>query len=131
MDAVEVFKLIHLLGAAVWGGGVIVLGALVPAVRKQTDDREVLRAMARRFSSVSWSAMGVAIASGLWLYYNVGWADPALFSVKWTLITISLVVVGVHQVFARRLSPALRGITQLVILVLAVGIFAAAVALPG
>jgi hypothetical protein len=75
--------------------------------------------------------MGVAIASGLWLYYNVDWAEPGLFQVKWTLITIALVVVGVHQVFARRLSPALRGITQLVILVLAVGIFAAAVALPG
>ena len=131
MDQVEIAKLIHLLSAAVWGGGVIVLGFLVGAVRKQTDDREVLRAMARRYSVVSWTALALALGSGLWLYYTVGWADPKLFEVKWSLITLVIVVTGVHQIFAKRLTPAWRGVTQIVILVLTIGIFAAAVTLPG
>lgn len=131
MDQLEVAKFIHLLSAAVWGGGVIVLGFLVGAVRKQTDDREVLRAMARRYSIVSWTALALAMASGLWLYYTVGWADPKLFEVKWSLITLVIVVTGVHQIFAKRLTPAWRGITQVIILVLTIGIFAAAVSLPG
>ena len=131
MDQLEIAKLIHLLSAAVWGGGVIVLGFLVGAVRKQTDDREVLRAMARRYSVVSWTALALAMGSGLWLYYKVGWADPKLFEVKWSLITLVIVVTGIHQIFAKRLSPAWRGITQIVILILTIGIFAAAVSLPG
>ncbi len=131
MDQVEIAKLIHLLSAAVWGGGVIVIGFLVGAVRAQTDDREVLRAMARRYGVVSWVALGLAMASGLWLYYTVGWAEPALFQVKWTLITIVIAVTLIHHVFAKRLTPAVRGITQVLILVLTIGVFAAAVSLPG
>lgn len=131
MDQLEIAKLIHLLSAAVWGGGVIVLGFLVGAVRKQTDDREVLRAMARRYSVVSWSALAIAMGTGLWLYYTVGWADPELFEVKWTLITLVIGVTFVHQVFAKRMSAAWRGVTQVAILVLTIGIFAAAVTLPG
>ncbi len=131
MDQVEIAKLIHLLSAAVWGGGVIVLGFLVGAVRQQTDDREVLRAMARRYSVVSWTALAIAMGTGLWLYYTVGWADPKLFEVKWSLITLVIGVTFVHQVFAKRMSAAWRGVTQVVILVLTIGIFAAAVTLPG
>jgi uncharacterized membrane protein len=131
MDQLEIAKLTHLLAAAVWGGGVIVLGFLVGAVRAATDDREVLRAMARRYGVVSWVALAVALGSGLWLYYTVGWADPKLFEVKWSLITIVIVVTGVHQIFAKRMSPAWRGITQVVILILTIGVFAAAVSLPG
>ena len=131
MNQLEVAKLTHLLAAAVWGGGLIVLASLVPAVRSKTDDREVLRAMARRYGLVSWIALAIAMASGLWLYYTVGWADPELFGVKWTLITIMIGVAFVHQVFARRLSPAWRGVTQVAVLLLTIGVFAAAVALPG
>jgi putative copper export protein len=131
MSQLEIAKLAHLLSAAVWGGGLIVLAALVAAVRAQTDDREVLRVMARRYSVVSWVALAFALGSGLWLYYTVGWADPKLFEVKWSLITVAIGVTFIHQVFAKRMSPAVRGITQVIILVLTIGVFAAAVSLPG
>lgn len=131
MDQLEIAKLVHLLSAAVWGGGVIVLGFLVGAVRAQTDDREVLKAMARRYGVVSWVSLALAMASGLWLYFKVGWAEPEMFEVKWSLITIVIGVTFIHQVFAKRMSPAVRGITQIIILVLTIGVFAAAVSLPG
>lgn len=125
----EILKLLHLLGAAVWTGGLIVLGFTVSAIRSATDDRAVLQATARRFSWVSWTAMIVALATGVRLYFIFD-AQPEDFILKWNLITASIVVALVHQVFAKRLSPALRGITQVVILVLAIAIFAAAVSLP-
>ena len=63
MTTFEIVKWIHLLAAAVWTGGLIVLAFLVTAIRRVTDDREVLRASARAFGVVSWSAMGVALVS--------------------------------------------------------------------
>ena len=128
MTTYEIVKWVHLLAAAVWTGGLIVLAFLVGAIRKQTDDIEVLRAAARRFGVVSWNAMGVAVTAGVWMYTELGlpWNR---FDVKGGLIVLAVVLSAVHQFTAKRTSPALRGIIQLAILVVSVGIFGAAVAL--
>lgn len=125
----EILKTLHLLSAAVWTGGLIVLGFTVSAIRSATDDRSVLQATARRFSWVSWTAMIIALATGVRMYY-IWEAEPEDFILKWNLITVSILLALVHQFTAKRTPPAVRGIIQAVILVLAVGIFAAAAALP-
>ena len=124
----EVLKWIHLLAAAVWTGGLIVLAFSVDAIRKQTDDREVLRAVARRFGVVSWTALAIAIITGFTMYtdYGLPWST---FQTKGTLIAIVVVLALVHQFTAKKSSPAVRGILQLAILVVSVLIFGAAVAL--
>jgi len=124
----EIVKTIHLVAAAVWTGGLIVLAFLVSAVRRQTDDREILRAMARRFGVVSWTAFAVAVVAGFWMYTDLGvpWSD---FQVKGTLVVLAGVLALIHQLTARRSSPAVRGILQLAILIVSIGIFAAAVTL--
>lgn len=129
MNELEIVKTLHLLAAATWTGGLIVLGFLVSAIRSATDDREVLRAAARRFGVVSWIAMAVALTTGVRLYF-IWEAEPGDFLLKWNLITIVIVAAVVHQLTAKRTPPAIRGILQLVILALSVAIFAAAVALP-
>ena len=128
MTTFEIVKWIHLLTAAVWTGGLIVLGFLVTAIRQATDDRSILQATARRFGVVSWSAMGVAVASGLWLYLDWGlpWSN---FAVKGTLVALAIGLALVHQITAKRTSPAVRGLLQLAILVVSIGIFGAAIAL--
>ncbi|MFV1970914.1 MAG: hypothetical protein ACC683_07935 [Acidimicrobiia bacterium] len=72
--------------------------------------------------------MAVAVLAGLRLYTLVGlpWSD---FALKGTLIALSIGISLFHHFTARRTSPALRGLQQAVILVLAVGIFGAAVSL--
>jgi putative copper export protein len=129
LSDLEIVKAIHLLAAAVWTGGLLVLAFSVTAIRQTTDDTEVLRSVARMFARVSWVAMGVAVASGVWLYvfWNLQASD---LSVKWALIGLSIIIALGHQLTARRTPPAIRGITQLIIIVLAVGIFVAAVQLP-
>lgn len=129
MSTLEVVKAIHLIAAAVWTGGLLVLGFSVVAIRSATDDVEVLRSVARMFARVSWVAMGVAIASGTWLFlfWNLGVSDLML---KWTLIGLSIALALGHQLTAKRTPPAIRGILQLIIMALAVGIFIAAVRLP-
>ena len=129
MSDLEIVKSIHLVSAAVWTGGLLVLAFSVIAIRKTTDDAEVLRSVARMFAKVSWVAMGVAVVSGVWLYsfWNLQASD---LSVKWALVGLSIALALGHQVTARRTHPAIRGIMQLAIIVLALGIFVAAVQLP-
>lgn len=128
MNRFEVLKWIHLLGAATWTGGLIVLAFLVTAIRRHTDDIELLRVVARRFGVVSWVAFATAVTTGLWMYIDFGfpWREAEL---KITLVVLAGALALVHQLTARWTSAAVRGIIQLGILVLSIGIFGAAVTL--
>lgn len=115
----------HLVGAAVWLGGSITVGALVPALRKAGVERPQLQAMARQFGRVSWVAMAVSVASGAWLVSRTGreWGD---LSLKAGLVILAIAFAGVHQVTARKLTAAQRGIIQGLILLTSLAIFAVA-----
>jgi uncharacterized membrane protein len=128
VSTVEIVKWMHLLAAAVWTGGLITLAFLVTAIRGATDDVEILRAVARRFSVVSWIAFSVAIITGTWMYTDIGlpWVD---FSTKGTLIILAGGLAVFHQLTAKRSSATARGFIQLLILIVSIGIFGAAVTL--
>jgi putative copper resistance protein D len=67
---ITVLRTVHLLAAAVWFGGTVALVFIgVPAIRVLEGDARAraLRALGRRWRPIGWSAMGVAILSGLWL----------------------------------------------------------------
>ena len=108
----------------------IVVGAVVPALRKAGITTEQLRAMARRYGNVSWAALVVIVVSGVLLRgeFGIPWSDGTL-SAKLTLLALSIVVAAIHQVTARRTSPAVRGAIQGIILGLGVAIFGIAVML--
>ena len=116
---------VHILGATVWIGGLIVVAALVPAVRKATTDREVIRAIARRFGVVSWIALGTLVLTGAWMAATRVW-DTVLIT-KVSLVLVSAILAGWHTMAARNQSPALRGAIQGVILVLALVILGLAI----
>ena len=115
----------HLLGAAVWLGGTITVGALVPALRKAGVERPQLRAMARQFGKVSWFAMGLAVAAGIWLVGETerAWSDLGL---KVGLVVVTVGLAGLHQLTARRMTAAQRGVIQGLILLVSLAIFAVA-----
>jgi putative copper export protein len=121
----DVVFYLHLLGATVWIGGLIVVAALVPAVRKVTTDREVIRAVARRFGVVSWIALGTLVLSGAWMAADRVWGT--VLSTKVSLVLVSAILAGWHTMAARKQSPALRGAIQGVILILALLILGLAI----
>ena len=57
-DTVRLFP--RVLAATIWVGGQLILAALVPVLRRFGTD--VLRATARRFNQVAWTAFGVLLA---------------------------------------------------------------------
>jgi uncharacterized membrane protein len=120
-----VLRFFHLLGAMVWVGGLITLGALVPAMRRAGADRALLQATARQFGRVSWAAFGLAVLTGGWAVIDYLGA-PAL---PWKLGSVALAggLALWHQLGAREQSPRTRGILQGLILVASLGIVAAAI----
>jgi len=123
----DYLKWVHLLGAAVWTGGLITLAALVVALRRAGADRPMLQAAARQFGRLSWTALAVAVITGIWQMEVIGYAYASI-SFKLGLVITAGVLALIHQLTARSTSPAVRGALQGVILVVSVLIFGAAVA---
>jgi len=118
---------LHLLGATVWVGGLIHLAATMSAVRNVTDDRRVIGVIARRFGAVSWIALGVLVVTGLVLAADYGWSGRLM--VKVSLVLASIILAVWHTLGARTQLPAIRGIIQATIVLLALVILGLAVAL--
>ncbi len=67
LDSLRSF--LHILAVAVWVGGQIVLGGLVPHVRKSNP--EALKTIANAFGRVAWPAFGVAVVTGMWAILDI------------------------------------------------------------
>ena len=72
-DATTLRTFLHVLGASVWVGGQIVLGALVPTVRQLGDDAP--RRVARAFNRVAWPFFGLAVVTGIWNVLEIDVGD--------------------------------------------------------
>jgi putative copper export protein len=90
-------RIVHVLSATVWVGGTIALVFVgVPAIRRLEGEARAtaLRALGRRWRPLGWSAMGVAVVSGLWLTdEHGGLSRPALDSEfdRWLIVKSVLV----------------------------------------
>lgn len=123
----DVLFFLHLLGATVWVGGLIVVGALMPAVRRVTQDREVVVAIARRFGLVSWVALILLVVTGAFMVIDRPWTTT--LTVKLGLVLFSAVLAAWHSLAAGEQTPAVRGAIQGAILVLALVILGLATTL--
>ena len=118
---------LHLIAAATWLGGLITMGAIVAALRKAAVDRSVLQAAARGFGRVSWAALATAVATGGLMAFD--FLGSKTLAVKMGLVALAAGLAAYHQFAARNQSPRTRGLLQVAILVVGLGIFATAMAL--
>ncbi len=121
-------KWVHLLAVAVWTGGLITLASLVPALRRAGATREHLQAAARRFGTLSWTALAVAVATGIWQVDVIGYTWSYLAPKLW-LVALAAGLALFHQLTAKRTPPAWRGALQGAILLVSILVFGEAVRL--
>jgi putative copper export protein len=89
-------RIVHLLAAVVWVGGTVslVFVAVPPVQRLQGEERaRVLRELGHRWRPIGWSALAVAIATGIALAWRDGVFETAPPRVDWVL-TIKGALVG-------------------------------------
>ena len=108
------------MSATIWVGGTIVLVFVgVPAIRRLEGEARAtaMRALGRRWRPIGWSAMAVAILSGLWLTERHGGFNRSALDTDFdrTLILksvlVALLVVGalIHDyVLGPRLQREMR-----------------------
>jgi putative copper export protein len=126
----ELLRWTHLVAAAVWLGGLVTLAASVMALRRAGAPREHLQAVARQFGRVSWTAMLLAVLTGLGQVHLLGlsWGYRPL-QTKLALVGAVIAVAFAHTLTAKRSPPAVRGIVESTILLLSFAIYWAAVRL--
>lgn len=83
-----VFNVLHVLAACVWvGGTVILVFVAVPQARalEGAERAKALRALGRGWRLFGWSAMGVAVVTGIKLASDDGAFDGATTRFDWVL----------------------------------------------
>lgn len=113
-------RVVHVLASCVWVGGTVALVFVgVPAIRRLEGEARAtaMRALGRRWRPLGWSAMGVAIVSGLWLTDEHGGLNRAALDsdfdrtliVKSALVALLCVGALLHDyVLGPRLQRELR-----------------------
>ena len=93
----ELVRWLHLLAMAFFVGGQLVLvAAVVPAFRG-TEDRERLRAIARRFGAGSLAALAVLLATGWAMASHHGRWDDGTLHTKLALVAVAGVLILLHM----------------------------------
>lgn len=88
-------RIVHLLAAIVWAGGTITLVfvAVPPVQRLQGPERAaLLREFGRRWRPIGWSALGVAVLTGVFLAQRAHAFDGAPRDFDWVLAVKGLLV---------------------------------------
>jgi len=127
----DAIRWLHVLAAAVWVGGMIIVAALVPLLRKSGVERPVIQAAARRFGAIAWMAISMSVVTGLvqLARLDVEVRGNTTLMAKLALVGVSVGLTFVHQEIARDVSPAMRGLMEATLLGLGLGILFAAVSL--
>ena len=93
----DVWLYLHLLAMAFFvGGQLFLVAAVVPALRGD-EDRERIRAIARRFGQASLYALGVLIISGAAMASDLHVWGSATLHVKLALVVAAIALVLIHM----------------------------------
>lgn len=104
----ENFRLfLHVLSASVWVGGQLVLGGLVPTLRKLGPDAP--KQVAQAFNKIAWPAFGIALVTGIWNMLAVDDLDQALFGIKFLFVIVSAVGAAIHIIGKSKAAIAVGG----------------------
>ena len=110
LDTVRV--LLHLLGAAVWVGGQIVLAGVVSGLR--AEHRGALPVVARAFARTAWPAYAVVVLTGMWSLAVIDVASTSTAYQITLLLKVAVALVSgaaavVHSVGTSRTAKAVGG----------------------
>lgn len=99
----EALLAIHVLAACIWVGGTVALvfAAVPPLQRLEGEVRgQLLRELGRRWRPIGWSALGVAVITGIGLAGYDHAFDTAPTSFNWVLavkgVLVGLLVAGAY-----------------------------------
>jgi putative copper export protein len=111
-DASTIRLFLHVLGASVWVGGQIVLGALVPTLKDMGD--EAPKKVAQAFNRVAWPFFGLAVVTGIWNVMEIDLTERSNgyqvgVMLKMLIVAVSGVSAYLHTTATKRSALAAWG----------------------
>jgi peptidoglycan/LPS O-acetylase OafA/YrhL len=91
----------HLIAMAFFLGGQLLLATAIVPVLRGEENRDELRAVARRFGWGSLVALGVLIATGAAMASHLELWDDGTLHVKLALVALAVILAGVHLRYPR------------------------------
>lgn len=107
---------LHLLAAAVWVGGQLVLAGIVPVLRREAP--QALASAARAFARMAWPALFVLLVTGAWSLTaeNAGSRDTewlATLAIKLLAVGVAIAGTLAHSYSKKRTALILGGALSL------------------
>jgi putative copper export protein len=107
IDTIRLF--LHVLGAAVWVGGQIVVGAMAPRLRRISP--EASKAAAQAFARVAWPGFALVVVTGIWNMVEAMQGDlessyNAVLGIKIVIVALSGLAAWLHT---RARTPQMVG----------------------
>jgi putative copper export protein len=97
-DAQTIRVVLHILAVCVWVGGQIVVGAIVPVLKRSNPD--AVPNVAKAFGRIGWPFFGLAVFTGIWNMVSLPGTSAswnALLGIKMLLVAVSGATAWLHQ----------------------------------
>lgn len=110
LDTLRLF--LHVLSAAVWVGGQIVIASIVPSMRRRQPD--ALKVVAQGFARAAWPAFAIVTITGMWSLMEVDLTSTSDAYQVTVLLKVAVAIAAgiaaaVHTAGSSRLAIALGG----------------------
>ena len=116
-----VVRFVHLLSASVWVGGMVAMTSVLPGMLAAGFHGSEVRGVARRFSTITFPAMVIAAATGIWKITGGGTEVTTTITAKLALTTFAVLLALWHARASGLRTPA-RALTFIRGLLLLTGI---------
>ena len=124
-DVQTVRVVLHVLAVCVWVGGQIVVGAIVPVLKRTSPD--AVPNVAKACGRIGWPFFGLAVFTGIWNMVSLPGTSAswnALLGMKMLLVAVSGATAWLHQstdkASIRGVSAGVALLTSLAALVMGV-----------
>jgi len=103
---------LHVAAASVWVGGQIVVGGIVPAVRRASPS--TTKVIAQAFGRVAWPAFGITVLTGMWSLMAIDISNTSSSYQATVLLKIAFAVAAgmfaaIHQFGKTKVALAVGG----------------------
>jgi len=112
-----IIKYMHMIGLSIWLGSMVLWAVFAPQLYKVDPTKKTTDTLRGYFSFVSWVSYFLALFTGIALYF-LNESTTSNWYIEVSVLGLAGIVIALHS-YAKKLSAALRGAFNGVMLVLA------------
>ena len=110
----NILKFSHMVGLSLWLGSMVMWAMFAPKLYKIDPTKNTTNTLRKTFGTLSWSSYSLSLLSGVGIFLVID-NDISTWGTELLVLIVAVIVIGLHS-FASKLSSALRGMLNGVML---------------